>query len=90
MTIEDEYSYPAIPEYPLDADGIPKFLEGMDRLIWKGRENSGRKQYRYSAEPPHVSWVNRFTTKTEGNREYVYYTYQAGGMQWYECVWEEI
>lgn len=41
------------PAYPLDDEGIPMFLTGIERLAWVARAKSGERQIRYSADGFH-------------------------------------
>jgi hypothetical protein len=87
--IIDGYVIHNPPEYPLEKNGIPTFLEGVDRLVWKIRASNGMRQIRYSADGFHPP-RNRSEREVVGDKVYVCYSYSADGCEWYECQWENL
>lgn len=77
------------PVYPLDEEGIPTFLEGIDRIAWKARAKGGLRQTRYSADGFHSPIEYEVGDVVEG-KMHVCYRYSANGCMWWECCWENV
>lgn len=85
--IIDGYVIHNPPVYPLDENGVPTFLEGVDRIVWLTRARMGERQIRYSAEG-FFRPRKRDVREVVGDRAYVCYSYSGDGCEWYECQWE--
>jgi len=87
--IVDGYVIHQPPVYPLDDDGIPTFLKGIDRIAWKARADGGLRQTRYSADGFHPPRGYEVGDVVSG-KAYVCYKYSAEGREWSECGWESV